>query len=180
MLVPEIALTPVFSRRLRMHFGDRVAIFHSSLSRGERFDEWTRVRNGEARDRHRHAFGSLRTNQKSRAGHRRRRTRINLSPTGFASLQRPRHRDRARAKRICRRDSGIGHAIARIVSQRQHRQVSIPPTAQSAGQSADGGCRNHRHARSVCASPEAEDFFRRTACRRSRRRTERASSRSFY
>lgn len=49
MLVPEIALTPVFSRRLRMHFGDLVAIFHSSLSRGERFDEWTRVRNGEAR-----------------------------------------------------------------------------------------------------------------------------------
>lgn len=49
MLVPEIALTPVFSRRLRMHFGNQVAIFHSSLSRGERFDEWTRVRNGEAR-----------------------------------------------------------------------------------------------------------------------------------
>jgi len=48
MLVPEIALTPVFSRRLRMHFGDQVAIFHSSLSRGERFDEWTRVRNGDA------------------------------------------------------------------------------------------------------------------------------------
>ena len=49
MLVPEIALTPIFSRRLRMHFGDKVAIFHSSLSPGERFDEWTRVRNGEAR-----------------------------------------------------------------------------------------------------------------------------------
>jgi len=49
MLVPEIALTPVFSRRLRSHFGDRVAIFHSSLQRGERFDEWTRVRNGHAR-----------------------------------------------------------------------------------------------------------------------------------
>ena len=49
MLVPEIALTPVFSRRLRSHFGDQVAIFHSSLQRGERFDEWTRVHNGEAR-----------------------------------------------------------------------------------------------------------------------------------
>ena len=49
MLVPEIALTPVFSRRLKTHFGDKVAIFHSSLSRGERFDEWTRVKNGEAR-----------------------------------------------------------------------------------------------------------------------------------
>src|SRR6185503_2326869 len=42
MLVPEIALTPVFSRRLRSHFGDQVAIFHSSLSKGERFDEWMR------------------------------------------------------------------------------------------------------------------------------------------
>lgn len=49
MLVPEIALTPVFSRRLRVQFGDQVAIFHSSLSKGERFDEWSRVRNGDAR-----------------------------------------------------------------------------------------------------------------------------------
>lgn len=49
MLVPEIALTPVFSRRLRAHFGDAVAIFHSSLTTGERFDEWSRIRRGEAR-----------------------------------------------------------------------------------------------------------------------------------
>ena len=49
MLVPEIALTPVFSRQLRARFGDQVAIFHSSLQKGERYDEWTRVRNGEAR-----------------------------------------------------------------------------------------------------------------------------------
>jgi len=49
MLVPEIALTPVFSRRLRSHFGEQVAILHSSLSEGERFDEWNRVRQGRAR-----------------------------------------------------------------------------------------------------------------------------------
>ncbi|MEJ7577291.1 MAG: primosomal protein N' [Pyrinomonadaceae bacterium] len=49
MLVPEIALTPVFSRRLRAHFGDLVAIFHSSLTIGERFDEWNRLKRGEAR-----------------------------------------------------------------------------------------------------------------------------------
>src|SRR6185503_19038183 len=49
MLVPEIALTPVFSQRLRAEFGDQVAIFHSSLQKGERFDEWTRVKNGVAR-----------------------------------------------------------------------------------------------------------------------------------
>lgn len=48
MLVPEIALTPVFSKRLRAVFGDEVAILHSSLSTGERFDEWRRIRRGEA------------------------------------------------------------------------------------------------------------------------------------
>jgi primosomal protein N' (replication factor Y) len=49
MLVPEIALTPVFSRRLRTTFGDAVAILHSSLSEGERTDEWRRVKEGDAR-----------------------------------------------------------------------------------------------------------------------------------
>ncbi len=49
MLVPEIALTPVFSKRLRAVFGDEVAILHSSLSRGERYDEWRRIRDGDAR-----------------------------------------------------------------------------------------------------------------------------------
>ena len=49
MLVPEIALTPVFSRRLRAVFGSEVAILHSNLSPGERFDEWRRIRRGDAR-----------------------------------------------------------------------------------------------------------------------------------
>ncbi len=49
MLVPEIALTPVFSRRLRAVFGEQVAILHSNLSTGERFDEWRRLRSGAAR-----------------------------------------------------------------------------------------------------------------------------------
>ncbi len=49
MLVPEIALTPVFSRRLRAVFGSDVAILHSNLSPGERYDEWRRIRRGDAR-----------------------------------------------------------------------------------------------------------------------------------
>ncbi|MFN0124924.1 MAG: primosomal protein N' [Blastocatellia bacterium] len=49
MLVPEISLTPMFARRLSAHFGDAVAILHSSLSDGERLDEWNRMRRGEAR-----------------------------------------------------------------------------------------------------------------------------------
>lgn len=48
MLVPEISLTPMFARRLRAHFGEAVAILHSSLSEGERLDEWNRLRRGEA------------------------------------------------------------------------------------------------------------------------------------
>jgi primosomal protein N' (replication factor Y) (superfamily II helicase) len=49
MLVPEISLTPVLSRRLKSHFGDAVAILHSSLSEGERTDEWRRIKDGDAR-----------------------------------------------------------------------------------------------------------------------------------
>ena len=49
MLVPEIALTPIFSRRLKRVFGDSVAILHSNLSPGERFDEWRRIHAGSAR-----------------------------------------------------------------------------------------------------------------------------------
>ncbi len=49
MLVPEISLTPMFARRLQAHFGNAVAILHSSLSDGERLDEWNRIRRGEAR-----------------------------------------------------------------------------------------------------------------------------------
>ena len=48
MLVPEIALTPQMLKQLRARFGDSAAILHSGLSAGERFDEWWRLRNGEA------------------------------------------------------------------------------------------------------------------------------------
>lgn len=48
MLVPEIALTPQMTERFTARFGDRVAILHSALSIGERYDEWQRIKNGEA------------------------------------------------------------------------------------------------------------------------------------
>ena len=47
-LVPEIALTPQFIRIIASHFGKRVAVMHSGLRIGERFDEWNRIRSGEA------------------------------------------------------------------------------------------------------------------------------------
>ncbi len=49
MLEPEISLTPQVLRNFRARFGDSVAILHSGLSAGERFDEWRRLLCGEAR-----------------------------------------------------------------------------------------------------------------------------------
>ena len=49
LLVPEIALTPQLLSLLAGHFGDRVAVLHSSLPAGERYDQWKRVRSGDAR-----------------------------------------------------------------------------------------------------------------------------------
>jgi primosomal protein N' (replication factor Y) len=48
LLVPEISLTPQMISRIHARFGKRVALLHSGLSQGERFDEWRRIRNGEA------------------------------------------------------------------------------------------------------------------------------------
>jgi len=46
ILVPEIALTPQTVRRFRAHFGDRIAVLHSRMSLGERFDAWRHLRDG--------------------------------------------------------------------------------------------------------------------------------------
>ncbi len=47
VLVPEISLTPQMVDRFLARFGDIVAVLHSKLSAGERFDEWQKISNGE-------------------------------------------------------------------------------------------------------------------------------------
>ena len=49
LLVPEIALTPQLLSVLAAHFGDQIALLHSSLSAGERSDQWKRLNSGDAR-----------------------------------------------------------------------------------------------------------------------------------
>ena len=49
LLVPEIALTPQLLGILAAHFGDRTAVLHSSLSTAERYDQWKRVKSGDAK-----------------------------------------------------------------------------------------------------------------------------------
>jgi primosomal protein N' (replication factor Y) len=48
VLVPEIGLAPQAVARFRARLGDRFAVLHSALSPGERYDEWSRLRRGEA------------------------------------------------------------------------------------------------------------------------------------
>jgi primosomal protein N' (replication factor Y) len=47
VLVPEISLTPQMVKRFKERFGNRVAVLHSGLSDGERYDEWRKIRRGE-------------------------------------------------------------------------------------------------------------------------------------
>ncbi len=49
MLVPEISLTPQMVQRFVGRFGNRVAVIHSALSTGERFDQWNKIKKGEVR-----------------------------------------------------------------------------------------------------------------------------------
>ena len=49
MLVPEISLTPQIMSNFKARFGDNIALLHSGLSAGERFDEWKRLYSGEAK-----------------------------------------------------------------------------------------------------------------------------------
>ena len=48
LLVPEIALTPQLLGVMAAYFGEKVAVLHSSLSSGERYDQWKRIKNGAA------------------------------------------------------------------------------------------------------------------------------------
>ena len=49
LLVPEIALTPQLLGLMAAYFGEQVAVLHSSLPAGERYDQWKRVRSGDAK-----------------------------------------------------------------------------------------------------------------------------------
>lgn len=49
VLVPEISLTPQMTNRFISRFGKKVAIMHSALSDGEKFDEWRKIKSGQAR-----------------------------------------------------------------------------------------------------------------------------------
>ena len=99
VLVPEIVLTPQLLRVFAAHFGKRVAVLHSSLRAGERYDEWKRARRGEAQvviGTRSAVFAPLETSPHSpqdtiRLAPRRFRNRMACSPRlKFSASSRPR------------------------------------------------------------------------------------------
>jgi primosomal protein N' (replication factor Y) len=172
MLVPEIALTPVFSRRLRAVFGDEVAILHSNLSVGERFDEWRRIRKGAARiviGTRSAVFAPLENigliivDEEHDGSYRQHESPfyhgrdVAVVRANFANGS---------------RRSRVGDARTRIVSQFQRRQISLRSPEKSRRQSPDGARRNRRYARGFQRRGQRFDFFARA--RRSDRRNARA------
>lgn len=49
MLVPEISLTPLMMKRFAERFGDQIAVLHSRLSAGEKYEQWKRLKEGKAK-----------------------------------------------------------------------------------------------------------------------------------
>jgi len=89
VLVPEIALITQTERRFRARFGEQVAVLHSALSQGERFDQWVRILRGEVPI----AIGvrsAVFARFRHRGDYRRRGARCLLQTGGRPALQRPR------------------------------------------------------------------------------------------
>ena len=88
ILIPEIALISQIERRFRARFGDRVAVLHSGLTAGQRYDQWLRIRRGEVQiaiGARSAVFAPFRA---CRPDCRRRRTRHFLQTGGPSALQR--------------------------------------------------------------------------------------------
>ena len=134
VLVPEIALTPQTAGRFVERFGERVAVMHSRLSQRERYDEWWRMRRGEARVCVGPALRRLRAVRRPRADHRRRGARRLLQAGGRPPLRRARRGRAARRRR--------GRAAAWPGAPRRARRACCATSASGCPRaSTAGGCR---------------------------------------
>ena len=124
-MVPEIALTPQTARRFEERFGERVAILHSKLGLGERYDEWRRLRDGAGADLRRAAVGGVRAARRPGADRRRRGARLRLQAGERSPLRRARGGRAAGAQ--CRARCSCAAARRRAPESWQRmRTLSLP------------------------------------------------------
>ena len=98
VLVPEIGLTPQALARFRDRFGDAVALLHSGLSAGARYDEWRRLRSGAARLCVGPRSAIFAPIGRPRFDRDRRGARRLLQAGGRSALRRPRRRSPSRGR----------------------------------------------------------------------------------
>jgi primosomal protein N' (replication factor Y) len=168
VLVPEIALTPQTVDRFRAVFGDKIAVLHSALSDGERYDEWLALKEGRKRIAVGAPIGDLRAARQSRRDRRRRRA------LSRATSRARRHATMLARWRWCARKAkgrgGVGKrdAVARELGQRGERQVHAAHVAERVGAArlpkskwSTGAIRALPSARSVgLGSRDAQDWLR--------------------
>ena len=165
-MVPEIALTPQTARRFEERFGDRVAILHSKLGLGERYDEWQRLRSGAARicvGPRSAVFAPLATS----ACGRRRGARLRVQAGERSALRRARRRGAPRA--AGRRGAALRERDAAARELAAHA-AAVAPAAGRRPRAAAG--RAARHARAAArAAPRCAARARGGARARGRRRS---------
>ena len=148
VLVPEIALTPQIVARFVERFGDTVAVLHSKLGAGERYDEWRRLRRGEARICVGPALGGVRAARPTSAWSSSTRSTTRPTSTRATRATTPaRRRASARGRRA--RCSSAGSATPRPEScPRACARLRLPERVD--GRRAAAG-RDRRHARACAA-----------------------------
>ena len=138
VLVPEIALTPQTVDRFRAVFGDEIAVLHSALSDGERYDAWLALREGEKRIAVGARSAIFAPLDEPRRDRRRRGARGELQAGRDAALSRARGRDRARARRGRGRRARQRDAEPRELVECGEREVhaALAAASASAGEAA--------------------------------------------
>ena len=126
VLVPEISLTHQVVARFRARFGDSVAVLHSDLTPGERWDEWRRIARGQARIAVGARSAVLAPMSIARPHHRRRRARRLVQAGRRRPLPRARHRRDARQPRRLPGGARLGDAFARKLAPRRRRPLPAP------------------------------------------------------
>ena len=160
LLVPEIGLTPAMAADLIQVFGDEVAILHSGLSDDERAEQWHRIKRGEAR-----VVVGTRSAVFAPVSDLALVIVDEEQDSSYKQEETPRYQC-ARRGRDARenggrgRRSGLGHALARVVLQRQEEQIRADRAARPRGEPPAARSRNSRHAAGISGNGQGARSFR--------------------